>query len=327
MDKLLEVRHLKKYFPIRKGLLKKTIGYIKAVDDVSFEVARGETFGLVGESGCGKTTVGKTVLRLLEATDGEVLLEGEDICKLNKEELRKKRRDMQIVFQDPYGSLNPRMTIEAIIAEPIKEHKLASGAEVTEQVEQLMHDVGLNTKEMKKYPHEFSGGQRQRVAIARALAVSPKLIVCDEPVSALDVSIQAQILNLLHDIQEKKGVAYLFIAHGMPAVKFMSHNVGVMYMGQLVEVAPAKKLFAKQLHPYSIALISAVPIANPEKKSNRIILNGEIPDLRSLPSGCRFSTRCSYACERCVNETPQLQEVLPEHFVACHFVSALDKRK
>ena len=321
MDELLRVTNLKKYFPVTKGILKKEVASVKAVDGVSFVIHKGETFGLVGESGCGKTTVGKLILRLLEATDGEIIYDGTDLRKLNKSELREMRKEIQIVFQDPYGSLNPRMTVHEIIAEPIRKHKLASGEEVTKRVIDLLNRVGLSEREMRKYPHEFSGGQRQRICIARALAVNPRLIVCDEPVSALDVSVQSQILNLLKDLQRDLGVAYLFVAHGMPVVRHMSDRVGVMYLGQLVEVAECEDLFSNQLHPYSKALISAIPVADPDHKPERIVLEGDVPNPINLNPGCRFYSRCPSACERCKNDPPQLREVRPGHFVAFHLVN------
>ena len=307
MDELLRVTNLKKYFPVTKGILKKEVASVKAVDGVSFVIHKGETFGLVGESGCGKTTIGKLILRLLEATDGEIIYDGTDLRKLNKSELREMRKEIQIVFQDPYGSLNPRMTVHEIIAEPIRKHKLASGEEVTKRVIDLLNRVGLSEREMRKYPHEFSGGQRQRICIARALAVNPRLIVCDEPVSALDVSVQSQILNLLKDLQRDLGVAYLFVAHGMPVVRHMSDRVGVMYLGQLVEVAECEELFSNQLHPYSKALISAIPVADPDHKPERIVLEGDVPNPINLNPGCRFYSRCPSACERCKNDPPQLR--------------------
>ena len=320
MTSLLDIRGLKKYFPVTSGFFKKTIGYVKAVDGVDLTINRGETFGLVGESGCGKTTVGKLVLRLIEATEGEILFEGQDIRKLNKRDMRILRKEMQIVFQDPYGSLNPRMNVGDIIAEPLRWHHLASENEVTDRVALLLEKVGLSSHDMNKYPHEFSGGQRQRIVIARALAVKPKLIVCDEPVSALDVSVQAQILNLLKDLQNELGVAYLFVAHGMPAVRYMADRIGVMYLGKLVEVADGEALFKEQLHPYTQALMSAIPVADPDNVSHRKLLKGDVPSPMNMPNGCRFQTRCERACEQCRQEEPALKEVAPGRFVACHLV-------
>ena len=309
---------LKKYFPVTKGFFKRHVADVKAVDGVDFCIHEGETFGLVGESGCGKTTVGKLVLRLLEATDGQILFDGKDVRALSKAELPALRRQMQIVFQDPYGSLNPRMTVHDILAEPLRKHRLASGAELDRRVAELLSRVELNEREGRKYPHEFSGGQRQRICIARALSMGPRLIVCDEPVSALDVSVQSQILNLLKQLQRDLGVAYLFIAHGMPVVRYMSHRVGVMYLGRLVEVADCETLFEHQLHPYSQALMSAIPIADPDREPQRILLEGDVPNPIHLGPGCRFASRCQQATERCRREEPQLREAEPGHSVACH---------
>ena len=286
-----------------------------------FDYWRRETFGLVGESGCGKTTVGKLVLRLIEATSGDIRFQGRNIRDLDKKELRALRKEMQIIFQDPYGSLNPRMNIGDIVAEPLRWHRLVDESQVNGRVCKLLDMVGLNGKDMSKYPHEFSGGQRQRIVIARALAVQPKLIVCDEPVSALDVSVQAQILNLLKDLQEQLGMAYLFVAHGMPAVRFMSDRIGVMYLGKLVEVADGEALFEEQLHPYTKALMSAIPVADPDRVSKRTVLSGDVPSPVHLPKGCRFQTRCCCVCDRCRIEEPPLRQVRPGRLVACHLVA------
>ena len=321
MPELLEVRDLKKYFPVTGGFLKKTVGWVKAVDGVDLTIGAGETFGLVGESGCGKTTVGKLVLRLIEATSGDIRFQGRNIRDLDKKELRALRKEMQIIFQDPYGSLNPRMNIGDIVAEPLRWHRLVDESQVNGRVCKLLDMVGLNGKDMSKYPHEFSGGQRQRIVIARALAVQPKLIVCDEPVSALDVSVQAQILNLLKDLQEQLGMAYLFVAHGMPAVRFMSDRIGVMYLGKLVEVADGEALFEEQLHPYTKALMSAIPVADPARVSKRTVLSGDVPSPVHLPKGCRFQTRCCCVCDRCRIEEPPLRQVRPGRLVACHLVA------
>ena len=321
MPELLEVRDLKKYFPVTGGFLKKTVGWVKAVDGVDLTIGAGETFGLVGESGCGKTTVGKLVLRLLEATSGDIRFQGRNIRDLDKKELRALRKEMQIIFQDPYGSLNPRMNIGDIVAEPLRWHRLVDESQVNGRVCKLLDMVGLNGKDMSKYPHEFSGGQRQSIVMARALAVQPKLIVCDEPVSALDVSVQAQILNLLKDLQEQLGMAYLFVAHGMPAVRFMSDRIGVMYLGKLVEVADGEALFEEQLHPYTKALMSAIPVADPDRVSKRTVLSGDVPSPVHLPKGCRFQTRCCCVCDRCRIEEPPLRQVRPGRLVACHLVA------
>ena len=315
-DILLEVKNLKQYFPVRAGLMK-TIP-LKAVDDVSFTIGRGETLGLVGESGCGKTTVGRTILRLYEPTGGEIIFDGEPVTAKNITHMRKQ---MQMVFQDPYSSLDPRMTVEDIIGEPLDVHKLYSNRkERREKILELMATVGLNAEHATRYAHEFSGGQRQRIGIARALAVNPKFIVCDEPVSALDVSIQAQVINTLESLQEKLGLSYLFVSHDLSMVRHISHNVGVMYLGCMVERAPVQELYSNMLHPYTQALMSAVPIPDPDMAaaSQRIHLSGDVPTPIDPPSGCRFRARCPYATEQCAQERPELREVAPDHFVACH---------
>lgn len=316
---LLEVTGLKKYYPVYSGVMKRLSGYYQAVDGVSFSINAGETFGLVGESGCGKTTVGKTILRLIKPTDGKIVLDGKTVSEMSDRELRVVRKDMQIIFQDPYSSMNPMMRIEDIIAEPIREHRLAtSKVECRSMVEDILIKVGINCKEMSKYPHEFSGGQRQRIVIARALAARPKLIVCDEPVSSLDVSVQAQILNLMSDLQNELGVSYLFIAHGMPVVQHISHRIGVMYLGKLVEIADSLEIFRNPLHPYTKALMSAIPIPDPTVVKNRILLKGEVPSLFNKPEGCLFANRCQNYTDKCRNTQPKLKEVLPGHQVACY---------
>ena len=318
MIRLLEVNHLKKYYPVYSNILKREIGKLKAVDDVSFYIDKGETLGLVGESGCGKTTVGKSIIRLIEPTDGEILFEGEPIMGIPERKLRSFRKNMQIVFQDPYGSLNPRMSIEDIIAEPILKHKIAKGSEGTKLVLELLDKVGISRKEVSKYPHEFSGGQRQRICIARVLGLNPKLIVCDEPVSALDVSVQAQILNLLSDLQKEYNLSYLFIAHGMPAVRHVSDRVGVMYMGKIVEMGGKESIFDSPLHPYTKALINSVPVADPDIKKDYSPMEGEVPDLMNPPNNCRFCMRCPFADDKCRSLMPELKEISSGHFVACH---------
>lgn len=318
---LLEVKNLTKHFPITRGIIfQKVVGLNKAVDDVSFEIHRGETLGLVGESGCGKSTLGRTVLRLLEATAGEVWFEGRNILDLNNQEMRELRRDMQIIFQDPYASLNPRMTIGDIIGEPLLIHNLATGKALEQRVKELLSVVGLSGQHARRYPHEFSGGQRQRIGVARALAVNPKIIICDEPVSALDVSIQAQVINLLQDLQKEFGLTYLFIAHDLAVVKHISDRVAVMYLGQLVELTSKAELYDNPLHPYTKALLSAIPIPNPEVKRERILLEGDVPSPINPPPGCHFHTRCRYARPECSEAVPEWKEVNPGHFVACHLV-------
>ncbi len=316
-ETMLEVNHLQKFFPIRGGLLSRVVANVKAVDDVSFTVGRGEVVGLVGESGSGKTTVGRSLLRLIEPSSGEVKFEGVDVVKLNKNDMRKYRRKMQIIFQDPFASLNPRMTVSDIIGEALTIHNLAQGNAKTERIASLLEKVGLRPESMRRYPHEFSGGQRQRIGIARALAVDPSFIVADEPVSALDVSIQAQVVNLIQDLQQEMGLTMLFIAHDLSVVEYLCDRVIVMYLGRIMEVAPAKELYLNPKHPYTEALLSAAPIADPTVKRDRIILQGDIPSPINPPSGCVFRTRCRYAIEDCAKVIPELREVEPGHFKAC----------
>ncbi|MHA6251801.1 ABC transporter ATP-binding protein [Oceanobacillus sp. CAU 1775] len=315
---LLEVKGLKKHFPIHGGVLGKKVGDVKAVDDVSFEVREGEILGIVGESGCGKSTTGKAILRLIEPTEGEIWFEGEEITNISPEEMRKLRRNMQIIFQDPYASLNPRHTVEKIIGEPLLIHGMSSRAERKARVQELLEVVGLSAYHATRYPHQFSGGQRQRIGIARALANNPKLIICDEPVSALDVSVQSQILNLMEDLRDEFNLTYVFIAHDLSVVKHISDRVGVMYLGRMVELADKDDLYASPRHPYTQALLSAVPDPDPDVVQDRIILQGDVPSPADPPSGCAFHTRCPVAMDICSKVRPEFQPVDDNHFVACH---------
>ena len=315
---LLEVKHLVKHYPVRKGVFGRVSGQVHAVDDVSFSIAAGETLGLVGESGCGKSTTGKAVLKLVEPTSGSIVWRGRRIDELSSADMRPYRRELQAVFQDPYSSLNPRMRAEDIVGEPIRNFEYAGNAEIRERVAALFDKVGLRADQMIKSPYEFSGGQRQRLGIARALALRPKLIVCDEPVSALDVSVQAQVINLLMDLQDEMQLSYLFVAHDLAVVEHISHRVAVMYLGKLVELTDKRSLFAHPQHPYTEALLSAVPAPDPRKQKKRIILAGDVPSPINPPPGCRFHTRCPYVEERCRVEEPATKEVRPGHFVACH---------
>jgi len=331
---LLEVRRLKIYFPVRKGIFMRTVGHVKAVDDIDLFVKEGETLGLVGESGCGKTTTGRAILRLIEPTEGEILVRSKklsdtgesykvDIVTASPKLLKALRRDLQIIFQDPYSSLDPRMTVAEIVGEPLQVHGIAQGSEKEDRIEKLLAAVGLNPEQMKRYPHQFSGGQRQRIGIARALALDPELIVADEPVSALDVSIQAQVVNLLQDLQEQFGLTYLFIAHDLSVIKYISDRVAVMYLGKIVEVAETEALFLNPKHPYTEALMSAVPVPDPDYKAQQILLEGDVPSPMNPPSGCYFHTRCRYAQKICTIESPLYRDLGNEHFVSCHFADTL----
>ncbi|UII57008.1 dipeptide ABC transporter ATP-binding protein [Cytobacillus spongiae] len=317
-ETLLEVINLKTYYPIKGGILRRTIGAVKAVDDVSFEIKKGETLGLVGESGCGKSTAGRTILRLLEPTDGKIIFEGNDITNVRGTTLRKIRKDFQMVFQDPYASLNPTMMVGHLVSEPIRNYYKKSQSELKPEVIELLEKVGLPEDAYYKYPHEFSGGQRQRIGIARALALKPKLIIADEPVSALDVSVQSQVLNLLKELQDEFDLTFLFIAHDLSVVKHMSDRIGVMYLGGLVEVAEKDSIYEEPLHPYTQALLSAIPEPDPRKKKERIILEGDVPSPINPPSGCTFHPRCAHATSECQKIKPTLKEVKPGHRVACH---------
>jgi oligopeptide transport system ATP-binding protein len=319
---ILRVDKLKMYFPIKAGVFQRHIGDIKAVDGINFEIVTGETLGLVGESGCGKTTTGRAIIRLYKPTGGHVFFEGQDMAELKGETLRKMRRKMQMIFQDPYASLNPRMSVSGIISEPLTVHHVVSGQEKKDKVAELMELVGLNPGLMNRYPHEFSGGQRQRIGLARSLALQPDLIICDEPISALDVSIQAQVVNLLEELQEKFGLTYLFIAHDLSMVRHISDRTAVMYLGKVVEMSPQEELYNHPLHPYTQALLSAVPIPDPvvERKRQRIILTGDVPSPAHPPLGCNFNPRCPLAQQVCQEEEPEWREASPNHWVACHLV-------
>jgi oligopeptide/dipeptide ABC transporter ATP-binding protein len=318
MSVLLQVRDLRKHYPVRKGLLGRAVGVVHAVDGISFSIAERETLGLVGESGCGKSTAGKTILRLVDPTAGTIEWRGQRIDALGRAAMRPFRRELQAVFQDPYSSLNPRLRAADIVAEPLRNYERLGAAAAREKIAWLFEKVGLRPDQMVKFPHEFSGGQRQRLGIARALALRPKLIVCDEPVSALDVSVQAQVINLLADLQAELGVSYLFVAHDLAVVEHISHRVAVMYLGKIVELTDKKTLFRDPQHPYTEALLSAVPVPDPKAKKKRIILQGDVPSPITPPPGCRFHTRCPYAEERCRREEPAMKEVRPGHLVACH---------
>ena len=324
---LLQVTDLKVYFPIKKGIWRKLAGYVKAVDGVTLTLNRGETLGLVGESGCGKTTTGRSIIRLIEPTDGKIVFHHNnkaiDLRSLEKEEMRSLRRELQYIFQDPFSSLNPRMTVFDIVAEPLVVNNVAKGSDLENRVEQLFMRVGLRPDHLRRYPHAFSGGQRQRIGIARALALNPKLVIADEPVSALDVSVQAQVINLMEDLQQEFNLTFLFVAHDLSVVEHISDRVAVMYLGQIVEIASAEKLYLKPLHPYTAALLSAVPIADPDVQHRRIPLEGDVPDPANAPPGCKFHVRCAYAQERCKIEEPHLVEIEPGHQASCHFAGEL----
>lgn len=318
--KILEVKHLKKYFPLKKGKFKEGDPCVKAVDDITFDLYEGETLGLVGESGCGKSTLGRTIIRLYEPTSGEVIFEGEDVAKKSRKEMRALREEMQFIFQDPYSSLNPRMTVFNILAEPLIAHgKFKRGPELDAYVKNLMDRCGLPSYYCYRYPHQFSGGQRQRIGIARSLALDPSFIICDEPVSALDVSIQSQIINLMKDMQEEKNISYIFISHDLSVVKHISDRVGVMYLGSMMELADKNEIYSNPQHPYTRALIGAIPLPDPTKRKEMQVIQGEIPSNVSIPKGCKFNPRCPFAKDICREQEPATKEVKPNHFVKCHF--------
>ena len=318
--KILEVKHLKKYFPLKKGKFKEGDPCVKAVDDITFDLYEGETLGLVGESGCGKSTLGRTIIRLYEPTSGEVIFEGEDVAKKSRKEMRALREEMQFIFQDPYSSLNPRMTVFNILAEPLIAHgKFKRGPELDAYVKNLMDRCGLPSYYCYRYPHQFSGGQRQRIGIARSLALDPSFIICDEPVSALDVSIQSQIINLMKDMQEEKNISYIFISHDLSVVKHISDRVGVMYLGSMMELADKNEIYSNPQHPYTRALIGAIPLPDPTKRKEMQVIQGEIPSNVNIPKGCKFNPRCPFAKDICREQEPATKEVMPNHFVKCHF--------
>lgn len=323
-ENILEVKNLKKHFPIKAGVFQKVVGHVKSVDGVSFNIKRGQTFGLVGESGCGKTTIGRTILRLTEPTEGEAILNGKNIFEMSSKELQKIRPDIQIIFQDPYSSLDPRMPVGEIIGEAVRQHNIVPKSEYREYILKIMEDCGLRPYHIDRYPHEFSGGQRQRICIARALALNPSLIIADEPVSALDVSIQAQIINLMKDLQVKRNISYLFISHDLSVIRYISDVIGVMYLGNLVEMASKDEIFDNPMHPYTKSLLSAIPLPDPDAKMNRTILEGDLPSPANPPVGCKFNTRCPECMEICKKEQPKLRIIGNDHKIACHLYNDIE---